>query len=61
MKASNELENDIFSFSNLIYVFKSRINDLLAILHGEAETLKAVNGSRLKLTENDVAQIKRLI
>lgn len=42
-------------------MFKSRINDLLAILHGKAETLKTANGSRLKLTESEVKQIKRLI
>ncbi|EFO23961.1 hypothetical protein LOAG_04523 [Loa loa] len=40
---------------------KSRINDLLTILRSEAETLKAADGTRLKFTESDVAQIKRYL
>ncbi|VDO58988.1 unnamed protein product [Onchocerca flexuosa] len=40
---------------------KSRINDLLAVLRNEAETLKAPDGTRLKLTESNVAQIKRYL
>lgn len=41
-------------------MFKSRINDLLTILRGETEILKTASGTKLKLTENDVKQIKRL-
>ncbi|VDK83412.1 unnamed protein product [Litomosoides sigmodontis] len=40
---------------------KSRINDLLAILHGDAEILKATSGTKLKLTESDLTQIKRYL
>uniref|UniRef100_A0A8R1Y4D3 Nup54 domain-containing protein n=1 Tax=Onchocerca volvulus TaxID=6282 RepID=A0A8R1Y4D3_ONCVO len=40
---------------------KSRINDLLTVLRDEAETLKTPDGTRLKLTESNVAQIKRYL
>uniref|UniRef100_A0A915PM80 Nucleoporin Nup54 alpha-helical domain-containing protein n=1 Tax=Setaria digitata TaxID=48799 RepID=A0A915PM80_9BILA len=40
---------------------KSRITDLLAILRDEAETLKTADGTRLKLTESDVKQIKKYL
>lgn len=42
-------------------MFKSRINDLLAILRGDAEILKETSGTKLKLSESDLTQIKRLI
>uniref|UniRef100_A0A183CZX9 Prominin 1 n=1 Tax=Gongylonema pulchrum TaxID=637853 RepID=A0A183CZX9_9BILA len=34
---------------------------LLSLLHSEAETLKAVDKASLKLTENDITQIKKYL